>query len=73
MCLNKGRNKKNEVNEMVEFCDECGGMMFTSRHNNKKILNCNSCNATKPLDDDVIKKYQYIIKTEPLKNQKLKG
>jgi DNA-directed RNA polymerase subunit M/transcription elongation factor TFIIS len=57
---------------MVEFCDECGGMMFTSRDNTKKTLKCNLCNAIKPLDDDVIKKYQYIIKTDPFKKQKIK-
>lgn len=42
---------------MVEFCEKCGGMMRPSKDRDKKILTCNSCAQTIPLEDDFIDSY----------------
>jgi len=46
---------------MVEFCDECGGMMLPSNLDGKKVLKC-KCGATKPISDEKIDHYK--IKTK---------
>ncbi len=38
----------------MEFCDECGSMMFpTTDENGNKILKCRSCGFTKPIGGDM--------------------
>jgi len=44
---------------MVEFCEKCGGMMLPSKDKDKKILVCNSCAQTKPLEENLIDSYTF--------------
>ncbi|MFX1313984.1 MAG: hypothetical protein ACFFHD_15440 [Promethearchaeota archaeon] len=44
---------------MVEFCENCDGMMLPSKDKNKNILVCNSCGQSKPLEKDLIKSYKF--------------
>lgn len=46
---------------MVEFCDECGGMMLPSKKDGFKVLKC-KCGATKPFAED--QKDSYKLKTK---------
>ncbi|MFX1236486.1 MAG: RPA12/RPB9/RPC11 RNA polymerase family protein [Promethearchaeota archaeon] len=52
---------------MVEFCDDCGGMMLPSTTGQgigrKKILRC-KCGATKPINDDESDSYKLKTKIE---------
>ncbi len=45
---------------MVEFCDECGGLMLPSNVDGEKVFKC-KCGATRPLIDG--KSDFYKIKT----------
>ena len=42
---------------MVEFCEECDGLMRPSKEGDKKFLVCKSCGRKIPLDDKVIESY----------------
>lgn len=44
---------------MVEFCEKCGGMMLPSKDKDQKILVCNLCAQTKPLEEDFIDSYTF--------------
>ena len=44
---------------MVEFCERCEGMMLPSKDKDKKILVCNSCAQTKPLEENLINSYTF--------------
>lgn len=46
---------------MVEFCDECGGMMLPSKKDGFKVLKC-KCGATKLFAED--QKDSYKLKTK---------
>ena len=43
---------------MVEFCDNCDGMMLPSKDKNDIVLICNSCGQSKPLEKDNIDSYK---------------
>ncbi|MFX1572923.1 MAG: hypothetical protein ACFFB0_09245 [Promethearchaeota archaeon] len=45
---------------MVEFCENCNGMMLPSKDKTKKVLICNLCGKSKPLEADIIESYVYI-------------
>ena len=44
---------------MVEFCEECDGMMLPSKDKDENILICNSCGEIKPLEEEVIESYKF--------------
>jgi len=46
---------------MVEFCDECGGMMLPSKKDGIKVLKC-KCGAIKPFAEE--QKDSYKLKTK---------
>lgn len=49
------------MKKMVEFCDECGGLMLPTKDDiGKKIFKCKSCGKTKPLD--IVEENHYTIK-----------
>ncbi|MFX0040396.1 MAG: hypothetical protein ACFFCY_13600 [Promethearchaeota archaeon] len=44
---------------MVEFCKNCGGMMLPSKNKIEKVLVCNLCGQSKPLEEDLIQCYKF--------------
>lgn len=43
---------------MIEFCENCGGIMLPSEEEGKKFLLCNLCKHTKQLTEDLINSYK---------------
>ncbi|MFW9867668.1 MAG: hypothetical protein ACFFEN_16355 [Candidatus Thorarchaeota archaeon] len=58
---------------MVEFCDNCGGMMLPSKGKKEKILVCNLCGQTKTLDEDIIESYTYTREIDHPKGEEFKN
>jgi len=58
---------------MVEFCKKCGGMMLPSKDKNKKVLICNLCGTTKPLEADIIDSYTYITEIDHQPGEEFKN
>jgi len=48
---------------MVEFCDECGGMMLPSKKDGIKVLKC-KCGAIKPIAEGQRDSYKLKTKIE---------
>ena len=48
---------------MVEFCDECGGMMLPSKVNGKMVFKC-KCGAIKPFSEEQKESYKLTTKIE---------
>ncbi len=48
---------------MVEFCDECGGMMLPSKKDGIKVLKC-KCGTIKPIAEDQRDSYKLKTKIE---------
>jgi DNA-directed RNA polymerase subunit M/transcription elongation factor TFIIS len=44
---------------MVEFCENCGGMMLPSKQKEEKLLVCNLCNYNKKATEDLTKSYNF--------------
>lgn len=47
----------------MEFCDECGGMMFPKTLNGQKVLKC-KCGFTKPFQEENLKSYKISTKID---------
>ncbi|MFW9945790.1 MAG: RPA12/RPB9/RPC11 RNA polymerase family protein [Candidatus Odinarchaeota archaeon] len=47
----------------MEFCDECGGMMFPSSNNGIKVFKC-KCGAIKPFSEEKSEFYKLKTKIE---------
>ncbi len=44
---------------MVEFCENCGGIMLPFKDLGEIILVCTSCAKIKPLEEEVIESYKF--------------
>ncbi|MGQ4875670.1 MAG: RPA12/RPB9/RPC11 RNA polymerase family protein [Promethearchaeota archaeon] len=54
----------------MEFCDECGGIMFPRDENGIKVFKC-KCGATKPFDESKSKSYKLVQKIEHSEKEEL--
>ncbi|MFX0033224.1 MAG: RPA12/RPB9/RPC11 RNA polymerase family protein [Candidatus Hodarchaeota archaeon] len=53
----------------MEFCDECGSMMFPSLVDGVKVLKC-KCGAIKPFTEEKSESYKVSTKIEhPIRNE----
>ena len=57
---------------MVEFCDECGSLMFPLNLVGKRVLKCR-CGAIKPLSKEISHLYKLNVKIEHPKEEELQS
>jgi DNA-directed RNA polymerase subunit M/transcription elongation factor TFIIS len=48
---------------MVQFCDECGSLMFPSIRDGKRVFSC-KCGAIKPFIEEISHLYKLKVKIE---------
>jgi DNA-directed RNA polymerase subunit M/transcription elongation factor TFIIS len=55
---------------MLEFCDECGSLMFPSNFNGRKVFRC-GCGVIKPFSKETSHLYKLNVKIEHPKEEEL--